>query len=444
VACVDELRSATSKLIRHAAQCLLSGHVISEDAEEMKAVQEAARQSRTVCGSNGAVGDELTSAVNALVGQLRAMVRLSANVIPEGLEAAAATEAAKPWRWQAASWIATLRANLDWRSPVFRHAARLAICVAAADAIGRTISWQRSYWIPMTVAVVLKPDFSSTFSRGVLRLVGTLAGLALSTALYHLLPTGPFLECVLVFVFTYMLRLLGPANYGIFSVAISGLIVFELSAAGTPPGQVVMLRALNTAAGGILALVAYALWPTWERRKVADVLADMMDACRVYFHAVVERFTRADEELKHEIDEKRREFRLIRSEAAASVNRAVAEPGIDPDKANALRSIMAASLSMFSAILGIEAGVQPQTTHTTPEAFRKFSNDVELLLYYLASALRGAETAATALPKLRDDHARMLESRDAFSSNDQFVLTETDRLTTALNTLREQVTRYLS
>jgi hypothetical protein len=105
---------------------------------------------------------------------------------------------------------------------------------------------------------------------------------------------------------------------------------------------------------------------------------------------------------------------------------------------------MASSLSLFAAILSLETGLTHGALHTTPEAFNTFSNDVELTLYYLAASLRGSASAAGTLPKLRDDHTRMMESRDAFSANDQFVLVETDRLTTALNTLREQVMRYLS
>ena len=441
--CIDDLRDATAKLVRYVAECLLSGHSADGAAKDLLHVEETARHTREICGDD-TVGQELLSAINALVGQLRAVVRLAQNAIPEGLQTAARSESAQPWRLQVASWIGALRANFDWRSPVLRHAVRLAVCVAVADAIGRTISWQRTYWIPMTVAVVLKPDFASTFSRGALRLLGTFVGLGVATLLYHALPAGPLLECALTFAFTLMLRYVGPANYGLFSIAISGLIVFELAAAGTPPGQVVALRALNTFAGGVLALIAYTLWPTWERRTSKDVLADMLDAAREYFHVIVERFARDDEELELEIDSKRRAFRLARSNAQASIDRAISEPGISPAKIGALRSIMASALSLFAAILGLEAGLKQEAVHTAPETFKKFAVDVELTLYYLSASLRNASTAAAHLPRLRDDHARMLESRDAFSDRDQFVLIETDRLTTALNTFREQATRYLS
>lgn len=442
LACIDDLRDATAKLVRSVAGCLLTGQSASPTPDELAHVEQTADCARKIASADS-VGAELVSAVNSLLGQLRAIVRLAANVMPEGLKEAARHESAQPWRLQVTSWIAVLRANFDRRSPVFRHAVRLAVCVAIGDTIGRSISWQRSYWIPMTIAVVLKPDFSSTFSRGVLRLLGTFVGLGLATVLFHIFPSGPFLECALTAVFTFMLRYIGPANYGVFSVAISGLIVFELSAAGTPPGQVVVTRAISTAVGGLLALIAYALWPTWERRKIADVLADTVDAARTYFHAVVERFTRDDEQLEAEIDHARREFRRTRSEAAGSVDRAAAEPGTPPEKIALLSSMMAYSLALFSAILGLEAGVSQNRVHTTPEDFRKFANDVELTLYFLSASLRGSASAAHTLPKLRDDYERMLELRDAFSPDDQFVLLETDRLTTALNTLREQTVRYL-
>ncbi len=444
VPCIDDLRNATAQLVRHVAQSLAAGKAVGTESVELNAVEDAARRAHDLCGTSGAPGQELMSAVNALLGQLRSVVRLAANVSPEGLSAAALQEGSQPWRLQAASWLATLRANLDWRSPILRHAVRLSVCVALADAIGRAISWQRSYWIPMTVAVVLKPDFAATFSRGVLRLAGTFVGLGLATALALGLPQGPLLACLLTGAFTFMLRYIGPANYGVFSVAISGLIVFELAAAGTAPAQVVVYRALSTAAGGLFALLAYAVWPTWERRNTGDVLAEMLDACRAYFHVVVERFSHDDETLEIEIDERRREFRRTRSNAAASSDRAITEPGIPPAKASALKSMMASSLSLFSAILGLESGLTQSGMHTAPEDFKKFANDVELTLYYVAAGLRGSSWAADALPKLRDDHVRMLEHRDAFSDEDQFVLIETDRLTTALNTFREQAIRFLS
>jgi hypothetical protein len=73
-----------------------------------------------------------------------------------------------------------------------------------------------------------------------------------------------------------------------------------------------------------------------------------------------------------------------------------------------------------------------------------FAKDVEFTLYFVAAALRDSSPAVQTLPKLRDDHRRLVQARNAFSPADQFLLIETDRITTSLNTLREQVMRYVS
>jgi uncharacterized membrane protein YccC len=108
--------------------------------------------------------------IAALDGQLRSAVSLASNAIGAGQRAFERQEARKPWTLRLTSSLAILRANLSLRSPAFRHALRLACCIAIGVALGRSQGLVRPYWIPMTIAIVLKPDFSTTFSRGVLRL----------------------------------------------------------------------------------------------------------------------------------------------------------------------------------------------------------------------------------------------------------------------------------
>ena len=123
--------------------------------------------------------------LDALTGQLASAVELAAHTSPTGMREFDRREAAQPWSLRLAGVLAVLRANLTLDSAAFRHALRLAVCVVIADAIARSVGWHRPYWAPMTVAIILKPDFSTTFSRGVLRLAGTFTGLALATVLFH-------------------------------------------------------------------------------------------------------------------------------------------------------------------------------------------------------------------------------------------------------------------
>ena len=174
----------------------------------------------------------------------------------------------------------------DGSDAAFRHAVRLAICVAVGDMIGRGFECRRSYWLPMTVVIVLKPDFTSTFTRGVLRIAGTIAGLFLATELFHFLPETTLFLILQILVFTFVLRWLGPANYGIFAISVSALIVLLIAILGVAPGEAIWARGINTVAGGCLTLVAYWIWPTWERAGVSELIAQMLDAYREYFQVL--------------------------------------------------------------------------------------------------------------------------------------------------------------
>ena len=131
----------------------------------------------------------------------------------------------------------------------------------------------------------LRPDFTTTISRGVLRLGGTFAGLLLAT-LFIICFLTPRSRNLSWWVFLRIACEAGPANYGMFSVAVSGLIVFLIAMTGVSPGEVIGRARNRTRGRRVLALVAYALWPTWERTQVSDVMAEMIDRTRDYFRAV--------------------------------------------------------------------------------------------------------------------------------------------------------------
>jgi uncharacterized membrane protein YccC len=224
--------------------------------------------------------------IAALTGQLRSAIGLAGHVTPAGVMEFERQEAAQPWRLRLAGTVALLRANLRLDSATFRHALRLAVCVVFGTLAGDVLDWRRSYWLPMTIAIVLKPDFTSTFSRGVLRLGGTLAALVLATGLFYFLAPGRAAEVALIAIFAFLVRCYGPANYGVLVTALTALVVLLFAVTGSPPAAVMMARGINTAAGGAIALVAYALRPTWEKTQISEAMARMLDGYRDYYRVV--------------------------------------------------------------------------------------------------------------------------------------------------------------
>ena len=448
-AALDHFFELCSRLLAAIGRSLRANDSIDSNsdsnADQLDQIEALAEVLRLRTGS----GSELLSAlvadalrqINALAGQLRSSVELAAHATEAGQDEFARKQSRTPWTLRLRGTVAIFRANLTFESAAFRHAIRLAACVALGAGIGRAVSWHRTYWLPMTVAIVLKPDFTATFSRGVLRVAGTLTGLAFATVLFHFVSTTVVTQILLIAVLTFVLRSLGAANYGILTAAVSALVVLLIGLTGVSAQDVIAARAINSVAGGALALAAYALWPTWERTRVNENVARLLDAYRDYFRTISQAYLKP-EAPPPELDSARQAARLARSNLEASVDRLSAEPY--PTKLAALNDMLASSHRLVHALMALEAGLYQSKFVTPREAFRTFSHDVERTLYFLAASLRGSAIHPGDLPDLREDHNALLRSGDAQVERYALVNIETDRVTNSLNTLREQIVAWPS
>jgi uncharacterized membrane protein YccC len=444
---IDRYLENAAKILKDLGESLVSGKKLpDEKARLVLSVALAYQLREDNTGDRGtflaAVAQNARHQMDALSGQLRAAIDLASRATPEGQAEFAKEEARQPWWLRFSGQLATLRANLNLQSAAFRHALRLAVCLAIGAAVGRMFESQRSYWIPMTTVLVLKPDFTTTFSRGILRIAGTMAGLLLATALFHFLPIHTATEIALIAVFTFLVRWIGPANYGVFAVTISALIVLLLTIAGVPPKETIHARGVNTVIGGLLALAAYAAWPTWESTQVPELFAKLLEAYKKSFHQITQGYLEPNPAGEKERDLARRRARTARSNLEASLDRLGAEPGVTPEQMSRWNAMLASSHRFAHAMMAMEAGL-PQTKEAPPRPeFRKFRDDGEKTLELLARVLRGARIAEKEFPDLREDHNKMVAAGDPQNARYALVNVEADRMTNSLNTLREEAMEW--
>jgi uncharacterized membrane protein YccC len=298
----------------------------------------------------------------------------------------------------------------------------------------------------MTVAIVLKPDFTATFTRGIARLAGTLVGLLAASLVLHIVPGSTPYYVALAGALTFAVRGVGRANYAILVVSVTGLIVVLLALGGAPALPSIEARGIATLVGGALALAAYAVWPTWERSQTPLVLAQMFDAYRAYFQAVVDSLHGAGSASDSRLLDVRRHARLARSNAEASVDRLFAEPrGSGAERSLALR-LLASSRQFTRAVMTLEAVTHdPKFPRSWPAEFAAYAKDVDVTLAALARALRGQRAALESLPDLRAEQEALRDAVDAAESTSgkragppssvALALDQTDRMTNAVNTM---------
>jgi uncharacterized membrane protein YccC len=340
--------------------------------------------------------------------------------------------------------VAVVRANMSVDSTVLRHAIRLGVLVAGSDLAVRLAHIDRGYWVPLTVVVVLRPDFASTYQRSVLRVLGTVVGLLAATALVHWIPGGEWYSIFLVALFFFGMRLAGPGNIGIGAVCLSALVVILLSLAGVSPHHTVLARGVATLAGGVLALGAVLAWPVWERGLVTTRLAELLASYREYT------LTIADLALDPErLQRGRTMSRRARTNAQASVDRARAEPVPARREVELGESVLAHSHRFIHAMLTIE-GLRPGLRAAAgSRLLTEFLTRAAEVLQGCEQALRTGQAPAPER-RLRDEQqdlaTHLSDDPGSVGGADiaAAVIEATDRIANSLDTLVEEVRRHLA
>lgn len=171
-------------------------------------------------------------------------------------------------------WLRAFGAELRNGSLARLYALRLMVCMGVAAAISEVLPLQRSYWVMLTVAVVLKPDFGSVFARAVQRGVGTIVGAVLGAVLLAVLPYGPLLLIPLA-VFTFLMPYGMSRNYALLAASLTPVVVFLIDLLTRGGWQLAEDRLIDTAIGcAVVLLLGYLPWPSSWYARIGPQFAD--------------------------------------------------------------------------------------------------------------------------------------------------------------------------
>ncbi|MEV5280956.1 FUSC family protein [Streptomyces sp. NPDC051994] len=184
--------------------------------------------------------------------------------------------------------LRTMRAELGRRdSPVLRHAVRVSAVTTAGYLLGHVLPLGHGYWAPMASVMVMRPDFSLTYSRAVARFGGTLVGVALATGVVQLTHPDTPTSAAIAVACAFLAYLLMRTGYAVLSGCVSAYVVFLLGMGGLQWTQTVPDRVFLTLLGGALAMVSYAVYPAWETPRLRTRLADWVAGDGRYAAAVI-------------------------------------------------------------------------------------------------------------------------------------------------------------
>ncbi|EOR95672.1 putative membrane protein [Arcticibacter svalbardensis MN12-7] len=201
--------------------------------------------------------------------------------------------------------------NLSLKSGIFRHALRVAIVAVIGYSVSKLLPLgHHSYWILLTILVILKPGFSLTKQRNYQRLIGTVAGgIAGALIVYYIHDTT--IRFMFLMVFMILAYSFQRLNYVVSVLFMTPYVLIMFSFIGLGNLSLVQERILDTFIGSFIALIAsYFLFPSWEYPQLKSFMRKLLIANYQYLTKVAEGL--AGKELNIT------EYKLIRKELYVS------------------------------------------------------------------------------------------------------------------------------
>ena len=159
---------------------------------------------------------------------------------------------------------------------------RLMICTGAAAILSEVLPLQRSYWLVLTVGIILKPDYGSVFARALQRGVGTVIGAVLGAVILIEVPYGPWL-LVPFGVLAALLPYAKARSFGLAAVFLTPLVVLLIDLLDVGGWHLAEARLVDTVLAALVVLViGYAPWPTAWQAHLPGQFAEALRAVSAY------------------------------------------------------------------------------------------------------------------------------------------------------------------
>ena len=187
--------------------------------------------------------------------------------------------------------------NFSLNSGHFRHAIRVTIALLIGYIVSRfeILGIGHSYWILITIIAILKPAYSTTKHRNLLRLFGTIAGGVIAyIILYFIKDPGAILVILLLSMILCFSLLKSKYFWAVLFMTIYIFLSFNF----LRPGNVNVIfkdRILDTLIGGAVTfLVAYFILPVWEHTQNLDLMKKSSKSNLSYFRVIMDHFLKRD------------------------------------------------------------------------------------------------------------------------------------------------------
>jgi len=266
-------------------------------------------------------------------------------------------------------------------------AVRLMASIGVATLISEVLPLQRSYWVVLTVAIVLKPDFGSVFARALQRGLGTVVGAVIGAVILAIVPYGPWL----LIPFAVLAGLLPWGrllNYGLMSTFLTPLVVVLIDLLDRTGWRLAEARLIDTLVGCAVALaVGYAPWPSSWQAHLPGQFADAVSHVARYTERALAEETAERPRLR------RQTYREL-SDLRAEFQRSMSEPHAVSRPAAAWWPALVGLEQVMDTVTATTVAVEHGAPAPSPAGVHQIAGALDQLAARLTSGVRPASRAA--------------------------------------------------
>ena len=285
--------------------------------------------------------------------------------------------------------IHVLLRQFDLKAPAMRYAIRLAL--AMTTGLNITLLFPRfahANWILLTIALIMRANYSVTSQRRWDRVTGTLVGCAIAVALLYIFPAAVLLMAIVVAV--GVSHAYGQVKYRVTAIAasVSSLLLLHFSA----PNMQFFERIVDTLIGAGLSWVFSFLLPYWEKNDLPKVVRGLLAADAGF----------ADAALRLTVP--RQPYRLARKKAmdavaqlSGAIRRLADEPNIPRRALAALTELLGANYLLASDLASVPVLVKLRGHELEPGAAEQIAVVRERVVTLLSPDAAHGEISAAPL-----------------------------------------------
>ena len=283
-----------------------------------------------------------------------------------------------------------LRNNISLSSSHFRHAIRIttALLLGYLFSMFDSLGLGHTYWILITITAILKPAYSITKKRNLLRLYGTVTGATIAYIILHFIHINSVLLAILLVSMIMCFSFLKGRYF--WAVLFMTIYVF-LSFNFLSPGKINIIfkdRIVDTAIAGIIAfLVSYIVLPVWEHTQNLDLMKKSAADNLIYFQSVMSKFLQGDFNIE-DYKVKRKNAIISLANLSDNFQRMISDPKNQQKKLEVVHQFVATShlVTAYTASLSQYAQSSEQYPEIDSESW---SRKIEAEMQQTSTLLNG-------------------------------------------------------